>query len=288
MQQPGFAFTQGDVRDESLVERLATGVAVIVHLAAFKIPRYGNRLDTLDINVRGMRAVLEAARRIGCKVVFSSTSDVYGKSPMLPFQEDASDLVMGPPQVRRWAYAVSKMYGEHLCLGYRETHGVPVVVIRYFGSYGPRQHLDWWGGPQALFIKAALAGEEMEVHGDGLQTRCFCYVDDMVDGTVRAIEREAAIGEIINLGGDEEVTIRGLAELTWRLVGRTDPPRVRLVPYEQFGGRYEDVRRRVPDLAKAKRLLSFQPRIGLEEGMRRTIAWIRSLKQPVVTRAAGT
>ena len=277
LQRPEFSFTQGDVRDERLVSELATRVSVIAHLAAYKIPRYGGRLDTLDINGRGMMSVLEAARRVGCKVVFTSTSDVYGKNPTLPFGEDASDLVMGSPQVRRWAYAVSKMYSEHLCLGYGEAHKVPVAIVRYFGSYGPRQHLDWWGGPQALFIKAAMAGEEIEVHGDGLQTRCFSYVDDTVRGTALAVERDEAIGEIINIGSTEEITIKGLAELTWRLVGRTELPRVRLVPYSQFGGRYEDVRRRVPDVSKAKRLLGFESTVGLEDGTRRTIAWIRSL-----------
>src|SRR5690606_25397821 len=128
----------------------------IVHLAAFKIPRYGNALATLDVNTSGTRSVLEAARLEGCKrVLFSSTSDVYGKNPDIPFSEKSA-LWLGPSNVKRWAYALSKIYDEHLCWAYQEKYGLPVVVVRFFGGYGPRQNTTWWGGPQSVFIDAAL------------------------------------------------------------------------------------------------------------------------------------
>jgi UDP-glucose 4-epimerase len=182
---------------------------------------------------------------------------------------------MGPTSVKRWAYAVSKLYDEHLAFAYSAERGAAVTILRFFGGYGPRQHPSWWGGPQAVFIDAALRDAEMEIHGDGLQTRSFTYIGDHVDGIVRAIERREAVGEIFNLGDAREIAILDLARLVWRLAGQ-GPPKYRLVSYRTFG-RYEDVRRRVPDASKAARLLGFEPRVSLEEGLPPTIAWHRTL-----------
>jgi UDP-glucose 4-epimerase len=147
------------------------------------------------------------------------------------------------------------------------------VALRLFGGYGPRQNLTWWGGPQSVFIGAALKGEALEVHGTGRQTRSFTYVDDLVDGFVRAVDVPAAAGEMINIGSDREITIEDLARMVWRLV-RDDEPRIRLVPFASFG-RYEDVERRIPDNGKAARLLGHVPAVSLEEGLPRTISWQR-------------
>lgn len=271
---PGFEFHQGDVRDSSTVAGLVVRADCVVHLAAFKIPRYGNALDTLLVNVHGARNVLRQAARRNVRVILASTSDVYGRNPNVPFNEQ-SDLVMGPSSVKRWAYAVSKMYNEHLCFAARVEHDLPVVVVRFFGGYGPRQNTTWWGGPQAVFITAALRDEPMEVHGDGTQTRSFTYVTDHVDGLIRCIERDEATGEIFNLGSTEEISIIDLATSIWRLCGRGDP-KVEFVPYSAFG-KYQDVARRVPDISKASRVLGFAPQVRLQEGLERTIAWQRSL-----------
>ena len=269
-----FLFAREDVRDEAAMQRLAEGASAIVHLAAFKIPRYGNSLDTLLVNTHGTESMLKAAAAVKARLVFASTSDVYGKNPRLPFAE-TDDLYLGETSVKRWAYATSKILDEHLCFAYQQERGVPVTILRLFGSYGPGQNRTWWGGPQAVFIDAALRGQEMEVHGDGQQTRSFTYVDDTVDGIVRGLFSERAVGEIFNIGNTRPVTIHALAEMVWRLAG-TGEPKIRRVSYQAFG-RYEDVRARVPEIGKAREVLGFEPRVGLEEGLRRTIDWQRSV-----------
>jgi UDP-glucose 4-epimerase len=181
--------------------------------------------------------------------------------------------VIGSPLVRRWSYAVSKMFEEQMLLAFRERHGVEGVILRLFGGYGPRQNMTWWGGPQSVFIGAALKGEELEVHGTGQQTRSFTYVADMVEGFVRAIDVAGADGEMLNIGIDREITIEGLARLVWGLV-RTDEPRIKLVPLKTFG-RYEDVQRRIPDNRRATEILGYTPGVALEDGLPRTIAWQR-------------
>lgn len=271
-----FTFHKNDVRNSQIVDELVRQADCVVHLAAFKIPRYGNAMDTLVINTHGTRNILRAAARRGCRVVIASTSDVYGRNPGVPFHED-SDLWMGPSSVRRWAYAVSKMYDEHLCFAYQEEHSLPVVIMRFFGGYGPRQNTTWWGGPQAVFINAALHDEPMEIHGDGRQTRSFTYISDHVDGVIRCIERDGALGQVFNLGNTEEITIFDLAMLVWRLAGKGEP-KYELVSYRSFG-KYEDVRRRVPDIFKARKFLEFEPQVGLEEGLLKTIAWQRSVAE---------
>ena len=273
---PGFVFAREDVRDEAAMRRAAEGASAIVHLAAFKIPRYGNALDTLLVNSHGTESVLKAAAAAKARVVLASTSDVYGKNPRLPFAE-TDDLHLGETSVKRWAYATSKILDEHLCFAYQQERGVPVTILRLFGSYGPGQNRTWWGGPQSVFIDAALHGREMDVHGDGQQTRSFTYVDDTVDGIVRALFSPRAVGEIFNIGDTKPVTIQQLAEMVWRLAG-TGPPRIRRVSYQTFG-RYEDVRARTPEIGKAREALGFEPRVGLEEGLRRTIDWQRGVTE---------
>jgi UDP-glucose 4-epimerase len=268
---PSFTLHRVDVCDAAAVEGLCEGASGIVHLAAYKIPRYRDALDTLTINAAGTRSVADAAHRHGAKLVVASTSDVYGKNPALPFSEE-SDLVIGSPHVRRWAYAISKMFGEQLLFAMHERHGIDVVILRFFGGYGPNQHLSWWGGPQAVFIDKALDDEFCDLHGDGQQSRSFTYVSDHVDGIIRALERGSANNQVFNIGSTQEITIEGLARLVWRLARGDEEPKLRFIPYETFG-RYEDVRRRLPDLGRAAALLDYQPRVDLETGLRTTIRW---------------
>lgn len=270
---PAFAFHRIDVLDAEKLAAVATDADIIVHLAAFKIPRYGNAIDTARINVLGAFHVLDIAAKTGAKVVAASTSDVYGKNPKLPFRED-DDCIIGPSTIPRWGYAVSKLFEEHLAFAYQDAYGVPVSLVRFFGSYGPRHHLTWWGGPQSVFISAVLKDETVEIHGDGLQTRSFCYISDTIDGLVRMVETDRANGELFNIGSAQEITIKDLAHLIKRLSDTPGQLKARLVPYENFGN-YEDVRRRVPDLEKAKELLGFCPQVSLEEGLQKTIAWQR-------------
>lgn len=251
------------------------GCDAIVHLAAQKIPRYGGALLTLEANVAGMHAAASAALALGADLVTASTSDVYGNAE-LPFREDG-DLVLGPPTSRRWAYAVSKLYDEHVCLALAEERGLKVTILRLFGSYGPRNHPSWWGGPQSAFLEALLAGEYMEIHGDGQQVRTFTYISDTVDGFVRALRTPEARGEIINVGGTTPTTILELAEQVQRSLGIPLPLRANFVPYESLPGNYQDVLLRVPSIEKGERVLGFRASIGLAEGLAATAAWHREL-----------
>jgi UDP-glucose 4-epimerase len=271
---PAFRFHEIDVRDPAHLAPLAAQADVIVHLAAYKIPRYGHALDTLQVNTHGMHNILTSAAQRGTRVVFASTSDVYGRNPDLPFHE-GSDLWMGPSTVKRWAYAVSKIYDEHLCYAFQEESDLPIVIMRLFGGYGPHQNLTWWGGPQSVFITAALRGEPMEIHGNGRQTRSFTFVTDIVDGIIRCMESDRAPGEVFNIGSTEEIAIIDLAALIGKLAG-AGVPRYTMVSYRAFG-KYEDVVRRIPDPAKARQVLGFEPKVRLEEGLRTTIAWQRDI-----------
>ncbi len=272
----GFRFLEADVTDPQSLEDLHGEFAAVVHLAAFKIPRYGKAIDTLKINYRGTENALELARRQGCKLVLASTSDVYGRNPQLPFSESHSDSVIGNSKSPRWAYAVSKLFDEHLALAYQDAYGFPVTILRFFGSYGPKQNLSWWGGPQSVFIDCVLNDKPIPIHGEGTQTRSFTYVTDTVEGIYQAAMRPAANGAIINIGSTQEITILDLARRIKRLSATPGDIRIEFVPYESFtGNKYEDVMRRVPDVALCEQLLGVRARVDIDEGLLRTIEWQR-------------
>lgn len=267
-----FQFVEGDVRDEGLLENVTAGCDLVIHLAAFKIPRYSDALDTLLINAMGTKVVLDAAvKNKVAKAMIASTSDVYGKNPAVPFSED-SDLVIGRPEVKRWSYAISKMFEEQLVFGYHERYGIDAVAMRFFGGYGPNQHLTWWGGPQSVFISAALDDEPISIHGDGMQTRSFTYISDHVEGIIACAEQKEANNQVFNLGNTHEITIKDLGIKIWNMIRPNSEPKLNFIPYETFG-KYEDVPRRVPNIEKARSLLGFEPRIDLGAGLRVTIPW---------------
>src|SRR5258706_5761914 len=165
------------------------------------------------------------------------------------------------------------MIGVRAASACAEGHRLEGVILGLFGGYGPGKNITWWGGPQSVFIGAALKGEPLELHGTGEQTRSFTYVADMVEGFVRAIDVPAADGEMLNIGADREITIADLARMVWKMV-RDDEPRLKMVPLATFG-KYEDVQRRIPDNRRATRILGYTPAVRLEEGLPRTIAWQR-------------
>ncbi len=269
-------FLQRDVTRENAFEGVDGPFDCILHLAAFKIPRYGKAIDTLKINYRGTEVVLDLARRLGCKCVLASTSDVYGRNPAIPFSEDSTDSVIGSSNSPRWAYAVSKLFDEHLGFAYQDAHGLPVTILRFFGSYGPRQNTTWWGGPQSVFIDCVLNGRAIPIHGDGMQTRSFTYVSDTVEGIYQAMIRPEANGEVINIGSNHEITILDLARKIKVLSGTAGGLDVEFIPYESFTGKkYEDVMRRVPDIRKCETLLGVRAKVSLDEGLVHTIAWQR-------------
>jgi UDP-glucose 4-epimerase len=266
-----FTFEVLDCRRRRELKAVFAGCDAIAHLAAKKIPRYEGALSTLEVNVAGANAVFGVALQLDAELVITSTSDVYGNATP-PFAEDG-EIVLGPPTSRRWAYATSKLYDEHLALALAEERGLQVTILRLFNCYGPRNHLSWWGGPVVTFIESLLDGELMDIHGDGLQTRTFTYVDDTVDGIFRALVRPESRGEVVNVGGTETLTINQLAERIQTAMGIPLPLRARFTAYDALPGNYQDVRERVPDTTKARRLLGFEARIGLDRGLRETIAW---------------
>lgn len=272
---PDFRFERADILDPAALKGLSEGAGIIVHLAAVKkIAEADSSLPTLMVNTRGTEYVLEVARKLGAKVVLASTSDVYGMSAELPHREDG-DLLLGPSMIKRWSYAVSKLYDEQLAFGYHHDHGVPIVVLRYFGGFSPRSSFKWSGGHIPIFVNAVLNDEEVLIHGDGSQTRSMAYVDDLVRGTVAAMEEERAVGEIINLGNDEEVSVIDTARLIHRLAGTGRELKIRFVPFEEIFGKYKDIMRRIPDLDKAKSLLGYSPRVKLEEAVSMMIESVR-------------
>jgi len=273
----GFTFHQFDCSQVPQLRAAFDGCDAILHLAAKKIPRFGGVVSTLEVNVGGAHAACQAALALDADLVMTSTSDVYGMAEP-PFREDG-ELVLGPSTTKRWSYAVSKLYDEHLALALATEEGLRVTIVRLFNAYGPRNHPSWWGGPTTAFTEALLDGEPMEIHGDGQQTRTFTYVTDTVDGFVRALERKESRGEIVNVGSSATATILEIARLVQQNLGIPEPLRAHFVPYESLPGNYQDVRHRVPDTTKAQKLLGFEATVGLEDGLRETIAWHREQRE---------
>ncbi|OFY63246.1 MAG: hypothetical protein A3H98_10745 [Bacteroidetes bacterium RIFCSPLOWO2_02_FULL_36_8] len=275
LKSTNFRFINADIRNENTFRGIRG--EVLIHLASMKIPRYTNSLRTLEDNLAMVKNVVSYCIKHRCKLVMTSTSDVYGKNKQLPYSEN-SDLMLGPTTVKRWAYAVSKIYAEHYIQANAEANGLIYSIARLFGSYGPNQNLTWWGGPQSVFIQNILENNVLEIHGDGKQTRTFTFVDDTVSGLIFLIMDNRTNNQIYNIAGfpDEEIKIIDLAKLINSLIrGANSKLNYKLISYKNFGN-YEDVLRRVPDINKIS-ALGFSPRISLKEGMLRTIDWQKSL-----------
>jgi len=271
LSNPDFKFYKVSILDFDTLKILTRDVDTIIHLAALKkIAEKDISLPTLIVNTQGTENVFEAAKMWGCKVVFASTSDVYGMSPDLPLREDG-DLLLGPSMIKRWSYAVSKLYGEQLAFGYYNDHKIPMVILRYFGAFSPRSNFAWSGGHVPLFIQAILKDEEVIIHGDGLQTRSMGFVSDLVEGTILAMENEKAIGEVINIGNDEELSVLDTAKLIHEIAKTGKELKLKFVPMSEVFGKYKDIQRRIPDLTKANKLLGYQPKIKLKQAVRITL-----------------
>lgn len=268
-----FSFVNGDVSNP---KEPSEKLDAIVHLAAAKIPKHYSARTTLEVNTIGTKNMLELARKNDSLFVFSSTSDVYGKNPNVPFSEEA-DMVLGPSNVKRWAYAASKIFDEHLIHAYHEDYGLPFVILRYFNSFGTRNSVTWTGGPISLFIQACIDKKPITIHGDGSQKRCFCYVKDTVRGTFLSVKKKSAWNEVYNIGNDKtEMSIKEIAELTMKVSGTKVP--LDFVPHEKVFGKFEEVSRRVPIIDKARERLEFEPEYSLEEGIKLTYEWQKNLK----------
>lgn len=266
-----FKFYKMDILNFESLKIVSKDADIIIHFAAEKkIDEKQSSSITLEVNTQGTKNVFEVAKMWNSKVVYASTSDVYGMSPDLPLREDG-DLLLGPSMIRRWSYAVSKLYGEQLAYSYYFDHQVPIVILRYFGAFSPRASLAWSGGHVPIFIGAILRGEEVIIHGDGSQTRSMGFVEDIVEGTYLAMNSENAIGQIINIGNDEELSVLDTAKLIHKIAGPQYDLKLKFVPMAEVFGKYKDIMRRIPDLTKAKELLGFVPKYRLEDSIKATI-----------------
>jgi UDP-glucose 4-epimerase len=269
-----FHFVNDNILNETLMERIIEQVDLIYHLAAVVGVKHviDNPLWGILTNVRGTETVLELAYKYWRKVVIASSSEVYGKSEKAPLAEE-DDSILGPTAVGRWSYALAKAIDEHLAFIYHDK-GLPVSIVRYFNSYGPRLDPRGYGSVVAKFINQALRDEPLTVYDDGQQTRCFTYIDDTIRGSILAATLKEAEGQSFNIGSSRETPILELAKLIKKLAGSSSE--IVHVPYERaYGANFEETRRRVPDVRKAERLLGFRAEMPLEEGLRKTVDWFR-------------
>jgi UDP-glucose 4-epimerase len=282
--EPRFSYVVDSVSNEPLLAEMIDRCDVVFHLAA----AVGVKLiveqpvHTIETNVHGTEVVLKHAAKKKKLVFVASTSEVYGKSADVPFRE-AADLVLGPSDKHRWAYACSKLIDEFLALAYWKEKKLPVVIVRLFNTVGPRQ-TGQYGMVLPTFVRQALTGEPITVFGDGTQSRSFTYVGDVVDALIALALEPRAIGQVFNIGNRGEISIRDLADQVKRQSGSNSP--ITFVPYDEaYEAGFEDMPRRVPDITKISQLIGYEPKVDLEDIVSRVIAHMR--EQQVAPRAGG-
>jgi nucleoside-diphosphate-sugar epimerase len=273
-QTPGFSYAIDSVTNESLLAEMIDRSDVVFHLAA----AVGVKLiveqpvHTIETNVHGTEVVLKHANKKKKLVFIASTSEVYGKSTDVPFREGA-ELVLGATVKHRWAYACSKLIDEFLALAYWKERKLPVIIVRLFNTVGPRQ-TGQYGMVLPTFVRQALAGQPITVFGDGKQSRSFTHVSDVVGALIKLTEEPKAIGQVINIGNTEEVTIEELALRVRQLTASTSP--IKYIPYDQaYESGFEDMPRRVPDLTRVNRLIGYEPKHSLEDVLVQVIDYFR-------------
>jgi UDP-glucose 4-epimerase len=272
---PKYHYQTGNIMDTAPLAELVDRCDVIFHLAAAVGVRLivESPVRTIETNIRGTEIVLALAHKKKKLVVIFSTSEVYGKSAKVPFCED-DDLVMGATVKGRWSYACSKAIDEFLALAYWKEKRLPVVVVRLFNTVGPRQ-TGRYGMVLPNFVRQALAGEPITVYGTGKQSRCFGYVGDVVEALGKLIRTPAAVGEVFNLGSDQEVSIEALAQRVKQITGSRSE--IRYIPYEQaYEEGFEDMQRRVPSLEKIGRVIGYQPKTSLDQIIEKVVEFERA------------
>jgi UDP-glucose 4-epimerase len=268
--EPRFHYTIDSITNEPLLAEMIDTCDTVVHLAA----AVGVKLiveapvHTIETNVHGTEVVLKHANKKKKLVLIASTSEVYGKSAEVPFREDA-DLVLGPSEKHRWAYACSKLIDEFLAFAYWKERKLPVIIVRLFNTVGPRQ-TGQYGMVIPTFVRQALAGQPITVFGDGTQSRSFTYVGDVVRAMVALVNEPAAVGHVFNIGHGAEIAINQLAEKVKALT--SSPSEIVHIPYDRaYESGFEDMPRRVPDSSKLQSLIGFRPTVELDEILARVI-----------------
>jgi nucleoside-diphosphate-sugar epimerase len=283
-----FHYFFDSITNKQLLAELVDEADVIFHLAAAVGVRLivESPVRTIETNVYGTQLVLEAASKKKKLVFTASTSEVYGKSEKVPFREDA-DLVLGATTIGRWSYAASKALDEFLALSYSKERKQPVIVVRLFNTVGPRQS-GRYGMVLPNFVRQALDGAPITVFGDGRQSRCFCDVRDTVEAILRLAGTDGAVGEVVNIGSSEEITIEGLARAVKERTKSESP--ITYIPYDQaYEPGFEDMPRRVPSLEKLERLTNFRPAMPLSQIIDRVaVHFRRAAETPVIAAASQT
>ena len=273
---PLFHCVVDDVLNRTVLAKLVDDCDVIFHLAAAVGVRllFEQPIRTIETNLQGTEAVLQAAAACRKKVLLASTSEVYGKGARIPFSEE-DDLLIGPSTKSRWSYACSKLMDEFLAMAYWKERRLPVVIARLFNTVGPRQ-TGRYGMVIPSFVRQALTGQPITVYGSGQQHRAFAYVGDVVGGLIGLMDREDNVGEIFNVGNDAEISMEALARLIKEMTDSQSD--IVFVPYAQaYDEAFEDMPRRVPDLSKLKRCIGYEPRHQLKDILERVIAHERAL-----------
>lgn len=267
-----YSFVKGDVTNKESVSKVLTkDVDSVFHLSSVVgVKNYcKDPLNVVDVNILGTRNVLEFALKNEIKFVFTSTSEVFGKNPKVPWSED-DDRVVGSTKIDRWSYSTSKAMCEHMIFALHKNQGFPGVVVRYFNIYGPGQQ-PYFVISQSIY--KALRGEKPLLYDSGNQTRCFTYIDDAIEGTLLAFKSPKAVGEAFNIGSSKETKIKDAIHLINSLSGKKDTHWEEFDTTRQYGNKYEDIERRVPDVSKAKKLLDWEATTELPDGLMKTIEW---------------
>jgi len=270
-----FRFVRESVRNQTTMAVLVDRCDVVYHLAAaVGVQLIVDRpVHTIETNIHGSEVVLNLANKFGRRTFVASTSEVYGKNTKVPFNED-DDSLLGSTRFTRWSYAASKMVDEFLALAYHNQYALESVIGRLFNTIGPRQ-TGAYGMVVPRFVRAALAGEPLEVYGTGQQTRCFCHVADVVSALPKLMECDQAIGQVVNIGTTESCTIQALAEKIIAMTGSSSE--IRRLTYEQAYGRpFDDMLIRQPDLTKIRRLIEYEPRFSLTDALQSVIDYERA------------
>lgn len=263
-QHPKFHYVIDTVTNEPLLAELVDRCDVVYHMAAAVGVKLivESPVNTIETNIRGTEVVLKHASKKRKKVIIASTSEVYGKSTQFPFRED-SDMILGPTSKSRWSYAASKAVDEFLALAYYKEKKLPVVIVRFFNTVGPRQ-TDRYGMVIPTFVRQALSQQPITVYGTGKQRRSFTYVKDAVNATIALAQTPEAVGEIFNIGHEKEITIEDLAKRVKEATGSASD--IVYIPYDQaYEQGFEDMERRLPDISKIKKLIGYSPQYDIRQ-----------------------
>ncbi|MGC8977385.1 MAG: GDP-mannose 4,6-dehydratase [Candidatus Ratteibacteria bacterium] len=275
LNNPNFSVFIDSILNYHLMEELIKKVDFVFHLAAVvgvkKVME--NPIESIIVNIEGTKNVLDLCKKYNKKILFTSTSEVYGKNINVPFNENA-DIVIGSTKKRRWSYACTKAMDEFLAFGYYEEYNLPLIVVRLFNTVGPRQS-ERYGMVIPRFVKQALSGNNITVFGNGDQTRCFIHVKDVVECLLKLIEKKESYGEVINIGSNEEIKIKDLAYLIKRMT-KSKSEIIFINPEQIYSKGFEDMERRVPDLSKIKKIIDFQPKYTIKDIVRDVIEYFKN------------